>query len=127
MLVTGGSMRGFQHCSALPERPKPVITGEGVHYFTKFGTSNRSILQETDPGIGLYDITPEVHKIIADCGLKEGFVNIVSGHTTTAVTVNEYEPRLLEDIKIFLRYEVFFFDGVNIVVVLSMKLSWYSA
>lgn len=32
-------------------------------------------------------------------GLAEGFVNVLSRHTTTAVTINEAEPRLMDDIR----------------------------
>jgi hypothetical protein len=32
-------------------------------------------------------------------GVSDGFVNVLSRHTTTAVTINECEPRLLDDIR----------------------------
>ena len=32
-------------------------------------------------------------------GVQEGTVNVLSRHTTTAVTINECEPRLLDDIR----------------------------
>lgn len=32
-------------------------------------------------------------------GVQEGFVNILSRHTTTAITINECEPRLLDDVR----------------------------
>ena len=32
-------------------------------------------------------------------GLKEGVVTVLSRHTTTAVTINEAEPRLMDDIR----------------------------
>ena len=32
-------------------------------------------------------------------GLREGFVNVLSRHTTTAVTINENEARLLDDVR----------------------------
>lgn len=32
-------------------------------------------------------------------GLEEGFVNVLSRHTTTAVTINENESRLIDDVR----------------------------
>ncbi|GFH19099.1 uncharacterized protein HaLaN_15995, partial [Haematococcus lacustris] len=36
-------------------------------------------------------------------GLREGLVTVLSRHTTTAVTINEFEPRLLDDVRQFVR------------------------
>ncbi len=32
-------------------------------------------------------------------GVQEGFVNVLSRHTTTAIAINECEARLLDDIR----------------------------
>lgn len=50
-------------------------------------------------GVGLFDITPEIRAELAKTGITEGVVNVVSRHTTTAVIINESEPRLLDDIR----------------------------
>ena len=42
------------------------------------------------------DVTEEVEKLIKESGVKFGFVNIQSLHTTGAVIVNEYEDGLLK-------------------------------
>lgn len=55
---------------------------------------------ETAPGISIYNLTPEITDLLTTTELKTGQVLIASQHTTTAVTLNEYEDRLLEDIKI---------------------------
>lgn len=57
---------------------------------------------ETVQGIALHDLTPELREAIAASGIRNGFVTITSQHTTTAVTINENEPRLIEDVKAFL-------------------------
>ena len=57
---------------------------------------------ETDEGISLHDITSRLGDIIARSGIKDGFLTVTSQHTTTAISINEYEERLLEDIKVFL-------------------------
>jgi thiamine phosphate synthase YjbQ (UPF0047 family) len=36
---------------------------------------------------------------VAAAGLVEGCVHVLSRHTTTAVTINEAEPRLMDDIR----------------------------
>ncbi len=58
---------------------------------------------ETDPGIGIYNITPKIKDLLAASAIQNGHVLVVSRHTTTALAVNEYEERLLEDVKVFLQ------------------------
>ncbi|EFN59644.1 hypothetical protein CHLNCDRAFT_18455 [Chlorella variabilis] len=59
---------------------------------------------ETKPGIHIVDITPQARGLqAARLGVAEGFVNILSRHTTTAIAINECEARLLDDIRQFLR------------------------
>lgn len=43
----------------------------------------------------LVQIRAEVERL----GVAEGFVNILSRHTTTAIAINECEARLLDDIR----------------------------
>lgn len=43
------------------------------------------------------DLTDEVEALVAEAGLRTGFVNVQSLHTTTAIVVNEHEPLLLTD------------------------------
>ncbi|EKX35539.1 hypothetical protein GUITHDRAFT_79753, partial [Guillardia theta CCMP2712] len=49
--------------------------------------------------ISVWDITPEIKELIKTSGMKNGFVNVISRHTTTAVMINEYESRLIKDLK----------------------------
>lgn len=64
---------------------------------------NKLIEVETDSGINIYNITPEIEKLIASTGINNGQVLVFSRHTTTALAINEGEERLLKDIKVFLR------------------------
>lgn len=57
----------------------------------------------TGPGITVHNIMPQIRELVARSGVRDGFVNVLSRHTTTAVCVNEYEERLLDDIRQFLR------------------------
>ncbi|BCO30730.1 hypothetical protein TspCOW1_08330 [Thiohalobacter sp. COW1] len=55
----------------------------------------------TSAGISLHDVTPQIRDCLADSGIGNGFVTVTSRHTTTALTINENEARLLEDVKAF--------------------------
>ncbi|WP_299413078.1 secondary thiamine-phosphate synthase enzyme YjbQ [Acaryochloris sp. IP29b_bin.148] len=58
---------------------------------------------ETDQDIGIYNLSPQIQACIAESSVQNGQVLICSRHTTTALAINEYEERLLEDIKGYLR------------------------
>lgn len=64
--------------------------------------AHRTLRIETDAAAGVYDITPALHDLVAGAGYRDGWVTVTAQHTTAAVTVNENEPRLLEDLKRFL-------------------------
>lgn len=58
---------------------------------------------KTAAGIGIYNVTPQIQDFLTETGLQNGQVLVFSRHTTTALAINEYEPRLLEDTKVYLR------------------------
>jgi secondary thiamine-phosphate synthase enzyme len=64
---------------------------------------NQIIEVETDKGIGIYNITPQIDEILKTTRINNGQVVVFSRHTTTALAINEYEERLLEDTKVHLR------------------------
>lgn len=64
---------------------------------------NQTITVKTDPGINIYNITPQIKEILTASSIKNGQVIVFVSHTTTALAINEYEVRLLEDIKIHLQ------------------------
>jgi secondary thiamine-phosphate synthase enzyme len=65
--------------------------------------TNHDIIElDTDPGTAVYDITPHLRALVADWEIGEGFAVISSRHTTTALTINENESRLLDDLRLFL-------------------------
>jgi secondary thiamine-phosphate synthase enzyme len=59
------------------------------------------ITLQTGENIQIYNLTPSINDEIAKSGIKDGIVNVTSRHTTTALAVNEYEPRLLKDLQSF--------------------------
>ncbi len=63
---------------------------------------NESIYLETEPGINIYNLTPTIKKLLAATAVANGQVIVFARHTTTAVAINEYEERLLEDLKVHL-------------------------
>ena len=56
---------------------------------------------DTGEGIAITDLSAEIEARLAASGIRQGFVLLSSRHTTTALTVNEHEARLLEDIRGF--------------------------
>jgi len=63
-----------------------------------------TVLQlSTDEQIGLYDVTAILQTFIDSTQVQQGQVLVFSRHTTTALIINEYEQRLLTDIKTYLR------------------------
>jgi len=58
---------------------------------------------DTTEAIDILDITADIQQQVAAIGVTQGHVVVFSCHTTTALTVNEAEERLLVDIKTYLR------------------------
>jgi secondary thiamine-phosphate synthase enzyme len=63
---------------------------------------NQIIEVQTNPGIGIYNITPQIRNFLEATAVKMGQILVFSRHTTTALAINENEERLLEDIKVYL-------------------------
>lgn len=58
---------------------------------------------ETQTGIGIYNITPQINELLQKTAIHHGQVLVFSRHTTTALAINENEERLLEDVKVYLK------------------------
>lgn len=56
---------------------------------------------DTGPGINLIDITSQLREIVATGDISNGMLSVTSRHTTTAITINENESRLLDDVRMF--------------------------
>jgi secondary thiamine-phosphate synthase enzyme len=57
----------------------------------------------TDDSIGIYDVTEKIQAFVDSTQIQNGQALVFSRHTTTALAINEYEERLLTDIKAYLR------------------------
>ncbi|WP_455375965.1 secondary thiamine-phosphate synthase enzyme YjbQ [Kaarinaea lacus] len=64
---------------------------------------SETLCLDTGENIEISNLTPRIESVIASSGISHGFAIISSRHTTTALFVNEFEERLLEDIKTFFR------------------------
>ncbi|KAB8334523.1 YjbQ family protein [Scytonema tolypothrichoides VB-61278] len=64
---------------------------------------NNLIEIKTNQGINIHNITSQIQELIESTSIKNGQALIFSRHTTTALAINEYEERLLEDVKVYLQ------------------------
>ena len=67
----------------------------------EFMTHYEEIKLDTDHGMSLFDITPQIEAIVEKSGCKEGTVTVLSKHSTLSVSINEMEGRLVDDIRQF--------------------------
>ena len=49
--------------------------------------------------ISVEDLTPKLNSLLSESGMVNGSINIISRHTTTALTINERESRLAQDME----------------------------
>lgn len=57
----------------------------------------------TQDAIGIYNVTAKIQDFVDSTQIQAGQVLVFSRHTTTALTVNEFEKRLLIDIQHYLK------------------------
>ena len=55
----------------------------------------------TGDGIDMVNLDDVVAHVLRESGVNNGILTVSSRHTTTAVIVNEYEQRLLDDLESF--------------------------
>jgi len=66
-------------------------------------TDHQLITIETSKSFELFDLTEQLQAAIKQSGISNGMAVISSQHTTTALTVNEFESRLMDDIEAFFK------------------------
>lgn len=49
--------------------------------------------------ISVEDVTGLIQEFVAESQLREGLVTVISKHTTTGITINEFEVRLASDLR----------------------------
>jgi secondary thiamine-phosphate synthase enzyme len=60
---------------------------------------HESIFLRTEGTLQFVDLTDLFTALVRRSGVRNGFANIQTRHTTTAIMVNENEPLLIEDMK----------------------------
>lgn len=65
--------------------------------------ANHIIEVDTATGIEVYDITAQIQAIVSKSNIQTGQALIFARHTTTALAINEFEPRLIQDLKTYLQ------------------------
>ena len=63
---------------------------------------NEIIEIQTAPDICIFNVTPQIARVVEAHSVQNGHAIVLSRHTTTALAINEYEERLLEDVKVYL-------------------------
>ncbi|UZQ55493.1 secondary thiamine-phosphate synthase enzyme YjbQ [Trichothermofontia sichuanensis B231] len=72
--------------------------------YTIFMTIAHHLLEiDTSPGISIHNLTPQIEALLAASAIQHGHILVFSRHTTTALAINEYEERLLDDLKAHLQ------------------------
>ena len=66
------------------------------------GVRHTHIRITTEHPTEFVDLTDRIKAFVAESGIRFGFVNVQSLHTTTAIVVNENEPLLLSDFVVML-------------------------
>ncbi|KAL7532538.1 hypothetical protein ACHAXR_005798 [Thalassiosira sp. AJA248-18] len=51
--------------------------------------------------VSVEDLTPDLKSFLERSGMQNGVINVISRHTTTAITINERESRLAQDVEDF--------------------------
>ncbi|NES21079.1 MAG: YjbQ family protein [Symploca sp. SIO3E6] len=63
---------------------------------------NKIVELKTEKGISIYNVTPHIERLLGETNIQNGQLLVFSRYTTAALTINEYEERLLADIKVHL-------------------------
>ena len=61
----------------------------------------KEIEVSTTESFSVMDVTKQISTVVSESGLQEGIVTITSLHTTCALSVNENEVRLFDDIRAY--------------------------
>lgn len=80
----------------------PVGSGIDIRTSTTTISAYKELKVETLKGISFKDITKDVREVVKSANIREGQVTILSRHTTSAITINEMESRLVDDARQFL-------------------------
>ena len=63
---------------------------------------NEVLQISTGSGVDIHDINRDIHDVLRRHEINDGLAVVTSRHTTTALSINEFEERLVTDIKTFI-------------------------
>ena len=95
-------------CCMQPQAAHPRMSaGTGVTARTPIVVYEQVTIASPSEGppaqeITVVDLMPYIHSALEASGMRDGSVNLISRHTTTAITINEWESRLVRDIRAWL-------------------------
>ena len=72
-----------------------------THFKMNTITHFTEIEVRTNDGVSVHDITEEIESIIKKSRVREGLVTVLSKHSTVGISINEMEPRMVNDIRQF--------------------------
>lgn len=78
-----------------------TIQPAGMNAFA--GESINSDDEDDSPrqAVSVEDLTPRLKSFLISSGMQNGVIHVISRHTTTAITINERESRLAQDVEDF--------------------------
>jgi thiamine phosphate synthase YjbQ (UPF0047 family) len=85
--------------SAFTTRSTLTLTPLSTSLYMEFMTHYEEITLNTDHGMSVLDITPQIEAIVSKSGCQEGTVTVLSKHSTLSISINEMEGRLVDDIR----------------------------
>jgi secondary thiamine-phosphate synthase enzyme len=65
-------------------------------------TISKTIEVKTNERTELINLTPEIRQFVEAAGVKDGYVQVSSLHTTAGLIINEWQDALLSDVKLMM-------------------------
>jgi thiamine phosphate synthase YjbQ (UPF0047 family) len=98
-LLIGGKLPGCRH--GLEQQLYASVSSTIGTPICEYHEMKIKTSQEGPPrqAISCEDLTPNILALLEGSGMKQGAVNVISRHTTTAITINERELRLAKDME----------------------------
>ena len=97
LLVVAQVTTGFHYNGMRSRSAKLSALSLSMGLVTHF----EEVIVPTNDGVSVHDITEEIEAIVAKTGCEEGLVTVLSKHSTVGISINEMEPRMVDDIRQF--------------------------
>ena len=96
-----GSKNGLSAATggAIGSNTKSNTLGDPICTYFEVKIPTSKVGQPPRQAISVEDLTPKIISLLSESGMINGSINIISRHTTTAITINERESRLAQDME----------------------------